>query len=183
MRVSSKRSRGSHRRKWKGDYEERRKETEKEKKGEKARICHAFRVLVVATAVTLEIALLLLRRRVEKSHRDRFSGRDRARATQANVRSWLSCGLPPAMGSVSASLLMASRSNRIRNRRRSSKTMFFDFSLSTVVLSAIFISYDDRISNIYLQYLYVTVSIWIRREINFCSIELRLESWRIRSSF
>lgn len=46
----------------------------------------ARRLLVVATAVTLEIALLLLRR-VEKLHRDRFSGRDRARATQANVRS------------------------------------------------------------------------------------------------
>lgn len=104
--------------KWRCRNEGGRKEQREKRKVEWEKAM-ARRVSVVATAVTLEIALLLLRR-VEKLHRVRFSGRGRARATQANVRSWLSCGLPPAMGSVSASLLMASRSNRIRNRRRSS---------------------------------------------------------------
>lgn len=51
---------------------------------------HAFRVFpAAAIAVTLEIALRsgCGESLKEKSHRDRFSGRDRARATQANVRS------------------------------------------------------------------------------------------------
>lgn len=81
-------------------------------------------------------------RRAQKSHRDRLSRQRRARAigrgqpTQANVRSWLSCGLPPAMGSVSASLLMASRSDRIRNRRRSTRRCLDIASLAAALLAA-----------------------------------------------